>query len=135
MYRILVAVGTDVQHARRQADCITGLVDSDAVEITLAHAYPEETERDTQGNLLPPDESDAVRQLRATLEDSGLTVQSREVFHPVAEGVLDLADDLDVDLLVVGARRRSPVGKAVFGSVTQTLLLDATIPVVVVGSG
>ena len=33
---------------------------------------------------------------------------------------------------MIGARRRSPVGKALLGSVTQTLILDADIPVLVV---
>ena len=36
------------------------------------------------------------------------------------------------DLLVVGARRRSPVGKALLGSVTQTIILEASVPVLVV---
>ena len=36
--------------------------------------------------------------------------------------------------LVIGARRRSPVGKAFLGSVTQDILLDADVPVLVVKS-
>ena len=36
------------------------------------------------------------------------------------------------DLLVIGARRRSPVGKAFLGSVTQEVLLDSAVPVLVV---
>jgi nucleotide-binding universal stress UspA family protein len=35
-------------------------------------------------------------------------------------------------MLVIGARRRSPVGKALVGSVAQTLILDADLPVLVV---
>lgn len=49
----------------------------------------------------------------------------------VAETVLDLIGD-DVDLLVIGARRRSPVGKMFLGSVTQTIILRADVPVLVV---
>jgi nucleotide-binding universal stress UspA family protein len=41
-------------------------------------------------------------------------------------------DRAGADLLVIGARRRSPVGKAFLGSVTQEILLDASIPVLVV---
>ena len=50
----------------------------------------------------------------------------------VAETVLDLIADADVELLVIGARRRSPVGKMFLGSVTQTILLRADVPVLVV---
>ena len=50
----------------------------------------------------------------------------------VAETVLDHVADADVELLVIGARRRSPVGKLIMGSVTQTILLRAEVPVLVV---
>jgi nucleotide-binding universal stress UspA family protein len=49
-----------------------------------------------------------------------------------AEAVLDLVASTDAELLVVGARRRSRVGKLLMGSVTQTIILDAHIPVLVV---
>ena len=48
-----------------------------------------------------------------------------------AEEILDLVPD-DTELLVIGARRRSPVGKMITGSVTQTLILKANQPVLVV---
>lgn len=50
----------------------------------------------------------------------------------VASAILTLVDDVDADILVIGARRRSPVGKFFLGSVTQTLILQADIPVIVV---
>jgi nucleotide-binding universal stress UspA family protein len=49
-----------------------------------------------------------------------------------AEAVLGTVDRLSADLLVIGARRRSPVGKAFLGSVTQEILLDSPVPVLVV---
>ena len=52
----------------------------------------------------------------------------------VAETILTLAGQADASLLVIGARRRSPVGKALLGSVTQTLILEADMPVLVVKS-
>jgi nucleotide-binding universal stress UspA family protein len=50
----------------------------------------------------------------------------------VAETVLDQVADADAELLVIGARRRSPVGKMFLGSVTQTIILRADAPVLVV---
>ena len=49
----------------------------------------------------------------------------------VAQSVLDLVAD-DVELLVIGARHRSAVGKLIMGSVTQTIILRAEVPVLVV---
>ena len=46
--------------------------------------------------------------------------------------VLAFANEVGAEILVIGARRRSPVGKFLLGSVTQTIILDADIPVVVV---
>lgn len=49
----------------------------------------------------------------------------------VAEALLDHVDGADVELLVIGARRRSRVGKLIMGSVTQSILLRAEPPVLV----
>lgn len=50
----------------------------------------------------------------------------------LAGALLKLVDQVDADLLVIGARRRSPVGKALMGSVAQTVILEANLPVLVV---
>lgn len=49
-----------------------------------------------------------------------------------AEAVLDEIKGHDVSRLVIGLKRRSPVGKALLGSVSQRLLLDSPVPVVAV---
>jgi len=50
----------------------------------------------------------------------------------LAHALLTLVDGVDAELLVIGARRRSPVGKALLGSVAQTVVLEAKVPVLVV---
>ena len=49
----------------------------------------------------------------------------------VAEAVLEVTAAADVELLVIGARRRTPVGKLLMGSVTQNIILRAQLPVLV----
>lgn len=50
----------------------------------------------------------------------------------VADSVVRLTDREEADLLVVGVRRRSPVGKAVLGSESQDIILQANCPVLAV---
>jgi len=71
--------------------------------------------------------------VHATLGDHSETVPVRRVGDPIEE-VLAEADRRSVRYLVIGGRHRTPVGKAVFGSKTQSILLDATCPVVTVMS-
>ena len=52
----------------------------------------------------------------------------------VAEKILELAASAKAEVLVIGARRRSPMGKFLLGSVTQTIILQAEMPVLVVKS-
>lgn len=48
--------------------------------------------------------------------------------RPVDE-ILAVADESDARHLVIAGRRRSPTGKALFGDVTQSVLLNADCPV------
>jgi nucleotide-binding universal stress UspA family protein len=49
-----------------------------------------------------------------------------------AEEILSVAEAVDAGLIVIGLRRRSPVGKLFLGSSSQEILLDAKCPVVAV---
>ena len=49
---------------------------------------------------------------------------------PDGETAIDTFHDFDPDLVVVGVRRRTPVGKMLLGSVAQRVILDARCPVV-----
>jgi nucleotide-binding universal stress UspA family protein len=52
-----------------------------------------------------------------------------------AEFIVDTAQEMDADLIVIGLRRRSPVGKVLGGSTAQAILLDAGCPVLSVKAG
>ena len=52
--------------------------------------------------------------------------------RPSAEVILGAAITHDADLIVIGLRRRSPVGKLITGSTAQHVLLDAQCPVLTV---
>lgn len=73
-------------------------------------------------------------EVRAELEGTGVDFELRQLvrgFEP-AEDLIGLASDSDAELLVIGLRRRSPVGKLILGSNAQRILLDASCPVLAV---
>ncbi|SDM59960.1 Universal stress protein family protein [Halogranum gelatinilyticum] len=49
-----------------------------------------------------------------------------------AEDVLEYADEVDADEIVIGIRKRNPTSKVVFGSVAQDILLHSNRPMAVV---
>ena len=49
-----------------------------------------------------------------------------------SEDLIQCARDVKADLIVIGLRRRSPVGKLLLGSNAQEILLDAECPVLAV---
>ena len=68
-------------------------------------------------------------------------VASRNVEHtivrpadgkPAAEAILDTATQVGADIIVIGVRRRSPVGKMLTGSTAQAIILGADCPVLAV---
>ncbi|AXR79275.1 universal stress protein [Natrarchaeobaculum sulfurireducens] len=60
-----------------------------------------------------------------TYETIGLVGDAAEVIRRYAE-------EHDAEYIVVSGRKRRPLGQALFGSVTQSLLLNANCPVVAV---
>ncbi len=74
-------------------------------------------------------DADTVARLR---ERVGEVEVLQEVVADVGAEVVRVAQERDAELVVVGVRHRSPVGKALMGSVSQRVLLDATCPVLAV---
>jgi nucleotide-binding universal stress UspA family protein len=66
-----------------------------------------------------------------TLEDTADISGIGRVGDPV-EQTISVVEETDPRYLVIGGRRRSPAGKAVFGSNTQDILLGSPVPVVTV---
>ncbi len=70
----------------------------------------------------------------ALLESSGVTYEVRQLARgfEAAEDLVSVAEANDAVLIVIGLRRRTPVGKLILGSNAQRVLLDAHCPVLAV---
>ena len=76
------------------------------------------------------------RMLKAELEASGVPHEIRQPLgSDVGDQVISAAEEVDASLVVIGLRRRSPVGKLILGSVAQRILMGAHCPVMAVKPG
>ena len=58
-------------------------------------------------------------------------VSKRREHGDVAEEVLAVADEIDVDSIVMGERKWSSTGKVWFGSTTQSVILLTNCPMTI----
>ncbi|KGM13143.1 universal stress protein [Cellulomonas bogoriensis] len=75
-----------------------------------------------------------LKDVEKVLTDAGITHTIRQLVRgkDPAEEVTDLVTEYQADMVVIGLRRRTPVGKLVLGSNSQRILLDTPCPVVAV---
>src|ERR1700754_1880242 len=78
-------------------------------------------------------QSGEVHDVEQHLNECGVEFElTQPVGVDTAEELLKAMDRSDADLLVIGIRHRSPVGKLLLGSVSQQLLLECPKPVLAV---
>jgi nucleotide-binding universal stress UspA family protein len=77
---------------------------------------------------------EVVAELSARAEAAGVRLDTHREPHTgeLSDEVIRVADQVDASVIVIGLRRRSPVGKLLMGSTEQRILLDAHRPVLAV---
>ena len=75
-----------------------------------------------------------LRGVQAQLDDVGVDHEVRQLVrgNEPAEDLIAAAEEVEADFIVIGLRRRTPVGKLILGSNAQRILLDAPCPVLAV---
>lgn len=80
---------------------------------------------------------DALAEVQGDLDVSGVKHEVRALVrgNEPAEDLVAVAEESDAELIVIGLRRRTPIGKLILGSNAQRILLEAQCPVLAVKAG
>lgn len=128
MYTVVLGVDQHEAPARHSASAVANLPCSDdEVEVFVLHCFTENTNGGSVTQVT------GVRAAVAELENEEVSVTVREDSGDPSDAILHQAEKQQADLVVVGGRKRSPAGKALFGSVTQSVILKSDRPVMVTG--
>lgn len=75
-----------------------------------------------------------LNRIQGELDKEGLEHEVRQLVrgNEPAEDLIAVAEEEQADFIVIGLRRRTPVGKLILGSNAQRILLDASCPVLAV---
>jgi len=124
---------------------VVGYVPNELGEATLAAAIEEARRRGTDLVAVNTTRGDRLVDPRYTQDAQAEALESRLAASGVpyavrrftstelaADDVLTVAEEVDAELIVIGLRHRTPVGKLIMGSTAQSILLDATCHVLAV---
>lgn len=77
-----------------------------------------------------------VERVQQLLVNTGLNAEFKQFVRGknAVEEIEALVESLQVSVLIIGLRKRSPVGKLIMGSVAQEILLSVSCPVLAVKS-
>lgn len=128
MYHVLLGVDDDGAMAERVAGTVANLPgDAEDLTVSVFHVFTDNPAGASAGQVA------GVRRAQERLEEAGIETTVLEGSGDPAEELIEAATEHDADLIVIGGRRRSPAGKALFGSVAQSVILNAERPVLVGG--
>jgi nucleotide-binding universal stress UspA family protein len=141
---VLVAVGPqDYERVERLAEETIDIAGPTGASVVLAHAFTTEGYEEAQSNLqLEEATPDKIAERNATIRDLEDVLAGTDIDYTIrgtvgdpGETMVDLAETCAADIVVVGGRERSPTGKALFGSVAQSIMLEAPCPTLYVRTG
>lgn len=138
--RVLLPIEVDEDRAIAAAEVVTSIPNADEeVHVTILNVEPEVDVKGAEaGNISSDDWYDAeefpesVDKAAELLERAGIAVEKRREHADPSEAIIEVADEIEADRIIITARKRTPVGKVLFGSVTQSVILNAECPVTVV---
>jgi len=94
-------------------------------ELTLLQVVP-------QDNHIYTDAEGYLKSVCSLLEEKGITANYKVRIGAAADEIIDLADELNADMVAMSTRGRTGVSRWVLGSVAQKVLLGGNTPLLLV---
>jgi len=143
MDTIVVPVAHHNRWNRQVANVVTELEDISDVHALVVYRFTDDLDSTIEHLDIDRETADlnemaarksGVAGVVETLDERGMTcsVRGTETAESKGEELLDLVEDEEADRIYMYSRKRSPAGKAIFGSGLQTVLFNSSVPVVVV---
>ncbi len=140
--RILLAITPkDSGRLETLAAAVLEVAQPTGATVIIGHVYTEEEFGQAVSNLefegppmaVDPDvvagATESVSELQSLFKAAGVETTVRGIVGDHGPSIADFATEVEADRVVIGGRKRSPTGKAVFGSTAQEVLLAAPVPV------
>ncbi|UHQ95242.1 universal stress protein [Haloterrigena alkaliphila] len=135
---VLLPVGEDVDRARQVAEAVLDLPgETSELEVIVLNVFTEFDVAD-EGTKVSSDQfydetdfPESMETVISLLKEGGATIRPKRAHGEPAEEIIAEANSVNADYIAISGRKRSPTGKVLFGSVTQSVLLSAETPVIV----
>lgn len=142
MYRILLAVDGKEERLARQLDAIFDLPIED-LAVTLLYVHEEvDAPPDEAGRRVIESINEKIDDLQGVpaalaegqkqLAEAGIQTETLTHKGDPAPKILETAENIGANAICIAGRDRTPVGKAVFGSVIQDVVRGSERPTIVV---
>jgi nucleotide-binding universal stress UspA family protein len=139
MYTVLLPIDEHEGRARRAAEIVIDLPGEPAAKsVTLLNVsektkqpWLQEFESQRAEGADEPELPESTNAAHELLVEAGIDVETRLERGDVTEQIRAVAAEIDADNIVMSGRKKSPTGKVLFGSIAQSVLLDADRPVTI----
>jgi len=103
------------------------------MELVILHVVPEDEGEEAARSEV----EDIVTSVIGDLEGVDLRIMPEQTRRDLPTGrtanhILQVAEEIDPDYIVIGSRKRTGLGKILLGSVSKLILANADVPVVTV---
>lgn len=128
MTEILLAIDDDESRVKRQIRTVLELpIETDTVSVTVLHVFSDNPTGASVSQLR------TARIAEERLEAAGIDVDLAERSGDPSREILACTEEINADIICLAGRKRSPTGKALFGSITQDVILSTDLPVLIAG--